>query len=281
MSSGVNGILPHQLIMTATPIPRTLAMTAYADLDCSIIDELPSGRKLVETSVISSLRRNDVIQRVQKACEDGRQAYWVCTLIEESDVFEAEAAEAIAKELRLVLPKLSIGLIHGRLKAGEKISIMEQFKSKKIHLLVATTVIEVGVDVSNASLMIIENSERLGLSQLHQLRGRVGRGSDQSYCVLLYNSNLSHKSKERLKIMRETSDGFELAERDLEMRGPGEILGARQTGDIQFRVANLMRDAHLIPRVKDVAQSILSNDPDAAQHLIDRWLNGKDQLAHA
>ena len=281
MSSGVNGILPHQLIMTATPIPRTLAMTAYADLDCSIIDELPSGRKLVETSVISSLRRNDVIQRVQKACEDGRQAYWVCTLIEESDVFEAEAAEAIAKELRLVLPKLSIGLIHGRLKAGEKISIMEQFKSKKIHLLVATTVIEVGVDVSNASLMIIENSERLGLSQLHQLRGRVGRGSDQSYCVLLYNSNLSHKSKERLKIMRETSDGFELAERDLEMRGPGEILGARQTGDIQFRVANLMRDAYLIPRVKDVAQSILSNDPDAAQHLIDRWLNGKDQLAHA
>ena len=281
MSSGANGILPHQLIMTATPIPRTLAMTAYADLDCSIIDELPSGRKLVETSVISSSRRNDVVQRVKKACEDGRQAYWVCTLIEESEVFEAEAAEAIAKELRIVLPKLSIGLIHGRLKAGEKISIMEQFKSKKIHLLVATTVIEVGVDVSNASLMIIENSERLGLSQLHQLRGRVGRGSDQSYCVLLYNSNLSHKSKERLKIMRETSDGFELAERDLEMRGPGEILGARQTGDIQFRVANLIRDAHLIPRVKDVAQSILNSNPDAAQQLIDRWLNGNDQLAHA
>ncbi len=281
MSSGANGILPHQLIMTATPIPRTLAMTAYADLDCSIIDELPSGRKLVETSVISSLRRNDVVQRVKKACEDGRQAYWVCTLIEESEVFEAEAAEAIAKELRIVLPKLSIGLIHGRLKAGEKISIMEQFKSKKIHLLVATTVIEVGVDVSNASLMIIENSERLGLSQLHQLRGRVGRGSDQSYCVLLYNSNLSHKSKERLKIMRETSDGFELAERDLEMRGPGEILGARQTGDIQFRVANLIRDAHLIPRVKDAAQSILNSNPDAAQQLIDRWLNGNDQLAHA
>jgi len=196
-------------------------------------------------------------------------------------VFEAEAAEAIAKELRIVLPKLSIGLIHGRLKAGEKISIMEQFKSKKIHLLVATTVIEVGVDVSNASLMIIENSERLGLSQLHQLRGRVGRGSDQSYCVLLYNSNLSHKSKERLKIMRETSDGFKLAERDLEMRGPGEILGARQTGDIQFRVANLIRDAHLIPRVKDAAQSILNSNPDAAQQLIDRWLNGNDQLAHA
>ena len=281
MSSGANGILPHQLIMTATPIPRTLAMTAYADLDCSIIDELPSGRKLVETSVISSLRRNEVVQRVKKACEDGRQAYWVCTLIEESEAFEAEAAEAIAKELRIVLPKLSIGLIHGRLKAGEKISIMEQFKSKKIHLLVATTVIEVGVDVSNASLMIIENSERLGLSQLHQLRGRVGRGSDQSYCVLLYNSNLSHKSKERLKIMRETSDGFELAERDLEMRGPGEILGARQTGDIQFRVANLIRDAHLIPRVKDVAQSILNSNPDAAQQLIDRWLNGNDQLAHA
>jgi ATP-dependent DNA helicase RecG len=281
ISSGVNGILPHQLIMTATPIPRTLAMTAYADLDCSIIDELPSGRKRVETSVISSLRRNDVVQRVKKACEDGRQAYWVCTLIEESDIFEAEAAEAIAKELRLILPKLSIGLIHGRLKPGEKISIMEQFKSKKIHLLVTTTVIEVGVDVSNASLMIIENSERLGLSQLHQLRGRVGRGSEQSYCVLLYNSNLSHKSKERLKIMRETSDGFQLAERDLEMRGPGEILGARQTGDIQFKVANLMRDAHLIPRVKDVAQSILSSDPDAAQQLIDRWLNGNDQLAHA
>ncbi|MAJ86832.1 MAG: ATP-dependent DNA helicase RecG [Cellvibrionales bacterium TMED148] len=280
-STGTDAIMPHQLIMTATPIPRTLAMTAYADLDCSVIDELPSGRKLVETSVISNLRRHDVIQRVKKACQEGRQAYWVCTLIEESNMFEAEAAEGIAKELRLLLPKLSVGLIHGRLKPREKISIMEEFKSKKINLLVATTVIEVGVDVTNASLMIIENAERLGLSQLHQLRGRVGRGSDQSHCVLLYNSNLSQNSKERLKIMRETSDGFEIAEKDLELRGPGEVLGARQTGDVQFRIADLKRDANLIPHVKDVAQSILKNDPDAAQQIIDRWLSGNDQLANA
>ena len=281
LSTDINAILPHQLIMTATPIPRTLAMTVYADLDCSTIDELPRGRKLVATSVISNLRRNDVIQRVKKACESGRQAYWVCTLIEESEMFEAEAAEVIATELKLILPKLSIGLIHGRLKPREKISIMEGFKSKKIDLLVATTVIEVGVDVSNASLMIIENAERLGLSQLHQLRGRIGRGSDQSHCVLLYNSNLSQNSRKRLTIMRETSDGFKIAERDLELRGPGEILGARQTGEIQFRIADLNRDAHMITRVKDVAQSILRNNPDAAQQIIDRWLSGNDQLANA
>ena len=218
--SGLSGPAPHQLIMTATPIPRTLAMSAYADLDCSVIDELPPGRTPVETVVLSNLRRNDVIARVRASCSSGRQAYWVCTLIEESEVLEAQAAEVTAGELQLMLPELSIGLIHGRLKPREKLEIMTAFKAGEINLLVATTVIEVGVDVPNASLMIIEDSARLGLSQLHQLRGRVGRGSLSSHCVLLYSPPISGNGSARLKIMRETNDGFKIAEKDLELRGP-------------------------------------------------------------
>src|SRR5690606_25726313 len=225
--------LPHQLIMTATPIPRTLAMSVYADLDYSVIDELPPGRTPVETVVISDQRRPQVIARVSEACRQKRQAYWVCTLIEESDVLEAQAAEATAEELREALPHLTVGLLHGRIKATEKEAIMNAFKAGEIDLLVATTVIEVGVDVPNASLMIIENPERLGLAQLHQLRGRVGRGSAASHCVLLYGSPLSRTAKARLQVMRDSNDGFVIAERDLEIRGPGEVLGTRQTGELQ------------------------------------------------
>ena len=247
--SNLRGPAPHQLIMTATPIPRTLAMSAYADLDCSVIDELPPGRMPVETVVLSNLRRNDVIARVRASCGTGRQAYWVCTLIEESDVLEAQAAEVTSAELQLMLPELSIGLVHGRLKPREKLEIMASFKAGEIDLLVATTVIEVGVDVPNASLMIIENSERLGLSQLHQLRGRVGRGSQSSHCVLLYSPPISGNGNARLKIMRETTDGFKIAEKDLELRGPGEVLGTRQTGDMQLHIADLQRDAHMLPHI--------------------------------
>jgi ATP-dependent DNA helicase RecG len=277
----VNGPAPHQLIMTATPIPRTLAMSAYADLDCSVIDELPPGRTPVETVVLSNLRRNDIIERVRLSCTQGRQAYWVCTLIEESDVLEAQAAEVTASELQLMLPGLEIGLIHGRLKPREKLEIMEAFKSGALNLLVATTVIEVGVDVPNASLMIIENAERLGLSQLHQLRGRVGRGSQSSHCVLLYSPPLSGNGSERLKTMRETNDGFKIAEKDLELRGPGEVLGTRQTGDMQLHIADLQRDAHMLPQVKHLAQTLLLNHPDLADQLIARWLGHSEQYAQA
>ncbi len=275
------GSTPHQLIMTATPIPRTLAMSAYADLDCSVIDELPPGRKPIETVVLNELRRNDVIERVRASCQDGRQAYWVCTLIEESDVLEAQAAEATAQELQLLLSELSIGLIHGRLKPKEKVQMMQAFKAGEINLLVATTVIEVGVDVPNASLMIIENSERLGLSQLHQLRGRVGRGSQSSHCVLLYSAPLSGNGAARLKIMRETNDGFKIAEKDLEIRGPGEVLGTRQTGDMQFRIADLQRDAHLLPEVKRMAIKLLHDYADNVDPLIGRWLGHSEQYGQA
>jgi|TARA_B110000902_G_scaffold75722_1_gene89830 ATP-dependent DNA helicase RecG len=275
------GSTPHQLIMTATPIPRTLAMSAYADLDCSVIDELPPGRKPIETVVLNELRRNDVIERVRASCQDGRQAYWVCTLIEESDVLEAQAAEATAQELQLLLSELSVGLIHGRLKPKEKVQMMQAFKSGEINLLVATTVIEVGVDVPNASLMIIENSERLGLSQLHQLRGRVGRGSQSSHCVLLYSAPLSGNGAARLKIMRETNDGFKIAEKDLEIRGPGEVLGTRQTGDMQFRIADLQRDAHLLPEVKRMAIKLLQDYADHVDPLIARWLGHSEQYGQA
>jgi len=267
--------------MTATPIPRTLAMSAYADLDCSVIDELPPGRKPIETVVLNDLRRNDVIERVRASCQDGRQAYWVCTLIEESDVLEAQAAEATAQELQLLLSELSIGLIHGRLKPKEKVQIMQAFKAGEINLLVATTVIEVGVDVPNASLMIIENSERLGLSQLHQLRGRVGRGSQSSHCVLLYSAPLSGNGAARLKIMRETNDGFKIAEKDLEIRGPGEVLGTRQTGDMQFRIADLQRDAHLLPEVKRMAMMLLQDYANNVDPLIGRWLGHSEQYGQA
>jgi ATP-dependent DNA helicase RecG len=275
------GSTPHQLIMTATPIPRTLAMSAYADLDCSVIDELPPGRKPIETVVLNELRRNDVIERVRASCQDGRQAYWVCTLIEESDVLEAQAAEATAQELQLLLSELSVGLIHGRLKPKEKVQIMQAFKAGEINLLVATTVIEVGVDVPNASLMIIENSERLGLSQLHQLRGRVGRGSQSSHCVLLYSAPLSGNGAARLKIMRETNDGFKIAEKDLEIRGPGEVLGTRQTGDMQFRIADLQRDAHLLPEVKRMAIKLLQEYAGNVDPLIGRWLGHSEQYGQA
>lgn len=268
---------PHQLIMTATPIPRTLAMSAYADLDCSIIDELPPGRTPVNTVMIANQRRNDVIQRVQNACNQGRQAYWVCTLIEESEALEAQAAEATADELRLMLPQLSIGLIHGRLKPREKERVMTAFKNGDTHVLVATTVIEVGVDVPNASLMIIENPERLGLAQLHQLRGRVGRGSTASHCVLLYSSPLSRQGIARLKVMRETCDGFKIAEQDLRLRGPGEVLGTRQTGEMGLRIADLQRDAHLLPRVRNGAQKLLNDYPQLIPQLIRRWLPGGER----
>jgi len=263
---------PHQLIMTATPIPRTLAMSAYADLDCSIIDELPPGRTPVTTVVISHQRRAEVIERVSAACEQGRQAYWVCTLIEESETLEAQAAEATAETLSALLTHLRIGLIHGRLKPAEKDAIMSAFKQGEIDLLVATTVIEVGVDVPNASLMIIENPERLGLAQLHQLRGRVGRGQAASHCVLLYQDPLSQQSKARLNVMRESNDGFVIAEQDLQLRGAGEVLGTRQTGDMQFRIADLQRDAHLLPDVKACALQLMAEYPARCQEIVSRWI---------
>lgn len=270
---------PHQLIMTATPIPRTLAMSAYADLDTSILDELPPGRTPINTVLVSDSRREEVVERVRAGCAEGRQAYWVCTLIEESEQLQAQAAEVTWASLCESLPELSIGLIHGRMKAAEKAEIMSAFKVGDLHLLVATTVIEVGVDVPNASLMIIENPERLGLAQLHQLRGRVGRGSAASHCVLLYHAPLSHLGRERLGIMRESTDGFEIAEKDLRLRGPGEVLGTRQTGLVQFRVADLVRDADLLPEVQTAAQQLMQSHPDRVQPLIDRWLSQGQQFA--
>jgi ATP-dependent DNA helicase RecG len=277
---GVDGnSVPHQLIMTATPIPRTLAMTAYADLDTSIIDELPPGRTPVTTAVVTDSRREEVIQRVQKACLQGRQAYWVCTLIEESEALQCQAAEVTAEKLTEQLSGIKVGLIHGRLKAAEKESIMQQFKNQQIDLLVATTVIEVGVDVPNASLMIIENPERLGLSQLHQLRGRVGRGSDASHCVLLYHSPLSRNGKQRLAVMRETNDGFKIAEKDLELRGPGEVLGTKQTGIAEFKIADLVRDQDLIPAVNEWAKKLIVEDVNASEGIIKRWIANSGRYA--
>lgn len=270
---------PHQLIMTATPIPRTLAMSAYADLDTSILDELPPGRTPINTVLVSDSRREEVIERVRAGCAEGRQAYWVCTLIEESEQLQAQAAEVTWQNLCEQLPELSIGLIHGRMKATEKAEIMQAFKDGDLHLLVATTVIEVGVDVPNASLMIIENPERLGLAQLHQLRGRVGRGSTASHCVLLYQAPLSALGRERLSIMRESSDGFVIAEKDLELRGPGEVLGTRQTGLVQFRVADLIRDADLLPQVQEAAALLAKRHPQQVSAIIDRWLAHGQQFA--
>ena len=275
---GVAGELcPHQLIMTATPIPRTLAMSAYADLDTSVLDELPPGRTPVNTVLVADSRRFEVVERVRAACAEGRQAYWVCTLIEESEELTCQAAESTYEELGSALGELRVGLIHGRMKPAEKAEIMAQFKAGELQLLVATTVIEVGVDVPNASLMIIENPERLGLAQLHQLRGRVGRGSAISHCVLLYHPPLSQIGRERLGIMRETNDGFIIAEKDLELRGPGEMLGTRQTGLLQFKVADLMRDADLLPAVRDAAQALVARWPDHVSPLLDRWLRHGQQ----
>jgi ATP-dependent DNA helicase RecG len=275
------GSSPHQLIMTATPIPRTLAMSSYADLDYSLIDELPKGRTPVETVVISHKRRNDVVERIRYACQQGRQAYWVCTLIEQSESLSAEAAEDTAEVLREQLAGIAIGLVHGKLKPNEKQEIMKDFKQGRIQLLVATTVIEVGVNVPNASLMIIENPERLGLAQLHQLRGRVGRGSIASHCVLLYGEALSQQGKARLQAMRETSDGFRIAEIDLELRGPGEVLGTRQTGDIAFKVADLQRDMALLPESLKKSRRLLQEHPKVAEQLIERWIGHSEQFAQA
>ncbi|MCW8993114.1 MAG: ATP-dependent DNA helicase RecG, partial [Gammaproteobacteria bacterium] len=269
------GIHPHQLIMTATPIPRTLAMTAYADLDLSIIDQLPPGRTPVETVALSDERREEVIARVASACAEGRQAYWVCTLIEESESLQCQAAEESAAKLAERLPQLRIGLVHGRMKATEKAQVMAAFKAGELHLLVATTVIEVGVDVPNASLMIIENAERLGLAQLHQLRGRVGRGSTKSSCVLMYHPPLSQLARERLAVMRETNDGFVIARKDLEIRGPGEVLGTRQTGMLQLKIADLQRDQMLLTAVAAAADPLLQRYPERVAPLIQRWLAGK------
>ncbi|WP_421868406.1 ATP-dependent DNA helicase RecG [Motiliproteus sp.] len=274
-----SGLVPHQLIMTATPIPRTLTMSAYADLDCSVIDELPPGRTPVNTVLIADERRADVVERVRAACREGRQAYWVCTLIEESEVLECQAAEVTAQELTEALPELRIGLVHGRMKATEKAAVMDAFKTRELDLLVATTVIEVGVDVPNASLMIIENPERLGLAQLHQLRGRVGRGSVASHCVLMYHKPLSQQGRERLQVMRETNDGFRIAEKDLELRGPGEVLGTRQTGMMQFRIADLERDADLLEGVKTAAAQIESL-PQNCDGIIRRWLAQGEQYGN-
>jgi ATP-dependent DNA helicase RecG len=273
--------VPHQLVMTATPIPRTLAMSAYADLDVSIIDEMPPGRTPVTTVAVSGERRGEVVERIRAACAEGRQAYWVCTLIEDSEEVEAQAAQSTFEQLTAALPELRLGLLHGRLKPAEKQAVMAQFKAGALQLLVATTVIEVGVDVPNASLMIIENAERLGLAQLHQLRGRVGRGAAASSCVLMYKPPLSTMARERLEVMRASTDGFLIAEKDLELRGPGELLGTRQTGLANFRVADLVRDAGLLPEVHRAAEALLAESPELADRVVERWVGGAARFAGA
>ncbi|MFT6125153.1 MAG: ATP-dependent DNA helicase RecG [Shewanella sp.] len=277
-----DGNYPHQLIMTATPIPRTLAMTAYADLDTSIIDELPPGRTPINTIALPDTRRDDVVERIRKGCvEDNRQAYWVCTLIEESEVLQCQAAEDTAVYLQEQLTELKIGLVHGRMKADEKQSVMQAFKKGELNLLVATTVIEVGVDVPNSSLMVIENPERLGLAQLHQLRGRVGRGKVASHCVLMYKSPLSKTATKRLAVLRESNDGFVIAQKDLEIRGPGEFLGTKQTGLADLKIADLLRDAHLIPEVQQHAYLIWKKYPQNAQAIIQRWMGEREHFTNA
>jgi len=266
------GVMPHQLIMTATPIPRTLAMTAYADLDISVIDELPPGRTPVVTVVMAEQRRHEVVERILLACRAGRQAYWVCPLIDESEELRYQAAEETAAALREALPELTVELVHGRQPAARKEATMAAFKANRVQLLVATTVIEVGVDVPNATLMVIENAERMGLAQLHQLRGRVGRGAAASTCVLLYRAPLSQLARARLHTIRETTDGFEIARRDLELRGPGELLGTRQTGLAQLRVADLARDTDLLPLVQKTAELMLRDYPDNITPLTARWI---------
>ncbi|MGY8561826.1 ATP-dependent DNA helicase RecG [Paracidovorax citrulli] len=273
--------VPHQLVMTATPIPRTLAMSEYADLDVSAIDELPPGRTPVQTVALNNDRRPELIERIALACREGRQVYWVCTLIEENDELDATPAQATYESLQALLPGVRVGLVHGRLKASEKLATMVAFKAGQIDLLVATTVIEVGVDVPNASLMVIENAERLGLAQLHQLRGRVGRGSAVSRCVLLYQARLSAMARERLETMRQTNDGFVIAEKDLELRGPGELLGTRQTGLAGFRMADLVRDADLLPGVHALAERLLEEAPTVADRVVERWIGSAVRYAGA
>ena len=274
---GRDGRQPHQLIMTATPIPRTLAMTAYADLDVSVIDELPPGRTPVKTVVLADARRDEVVMRIRTACLEGRQAYWVCPLIDESEEMPYQAAEETAAALAAALPEVPVGLVHGRMTPASKELMMRRFKDGEIKLLVATTVIEVGVDVSNATLMVIENAERMGLAQLHQLRGRVGRGHHASSCLLLYRPPLSLLARERLAVMRDTSDGFAVARRDLELRGPGELMGTRQTGLAQMRVADLLRDADLLPRVQIAAEALLRDWASNVEPLVRRWVGHAEQ----
>ena len=273
------GQYPHQLIMTATPIPRTLAMTAYADLDYSIIDELPPGRQAITTVALANTRRPEIIDRIREACQQGRQAYWVCTLIEESESLQCEAAEDTWQHLQETLTGLNVGLVHGRMASDEKEAVMKQFKQGDLHLLVATTVIEVGVDVPNASLMVIENAERLGLAQLHQLRGRVGRGTQASSCVLMYQQPLSKNGRKRIDTLRKTTDGFEIAQVDLELRGPGEVLGTKQTGDMQLRIADLLRDKAILPKVQQAADQITRDYPEIIEPLIDRWMRDTEAYA--
>jgi len=270
---------PHQLVMTATPIPRTLAMLNYSDLDISIIDELPPGRKPVTTRVIPNERRAEIIAKIKHWTANQHQTYWVCTLIEESETLQCEAAEKTAEHLKESLPNVRIGLVHGRMKTVEKEAIMHAFKNHELDLLVATTVIEVGVDVPNASLMIIENAERLGLYQLHQLRGRVGRGEQQSYCLLVYQPPLSDTGRQRLGILRESNDGFIIAEKDLQLRGPGDVMGTRQTGQMQLKIANLHRDTDLLDKVQETAQLMMTHYPETIQPLIERWLGHRHQYA--
>ena len=275
------GTVPHQLVMTATPIPRTLAMAAYSDLDVSAIDELPPGRTPVHTIVISAERRPELVERIRVACAEGRQAYWVCTLIDESDEVVATAAQNTFEALSALLPELRIGLVHGRMKAADKQAAMRAFKQGETGLLVATTVIEVGVDVPNASLMVIENAERLGLAQLHQLRGRVGRGAAASRCVLMYQPPLSAMARQRLETMRQTNDGFVIDEKDLELRGPGELLGTRQTGLASFRVADLARDASLLPHIQAFGEQLLQQSPELADRIVARWIGSAVRYAAA
>lgn len=279
-NKGVDHLTPHQLVMTATPIPRTLAMSAYGDLDTSVIDELPPGRTPIQTVTIPLDRREEVLDRIANNCKDGKQAYWVCTLVEQSETLDAQAAQATYEEILSRFPELKVGLVHGKMKADEKQAVMAAFKANELQLLIATTVIEVGVDVPNASIMVIENAERLGLSQLHQLRGRVGRGAQASFCVLLYKHPLSQNGQERLSILRESNDGFVIAEKDLELRGPGELLGTKQTGDMNFRVAKLERDDHLLTQAHYVAGQMLSDYPEQADALLRRWLPEAPRYAY-
>ncbi|MCL4116712.1 UNVERIFIED_CONTAM: hypothetical protein GTU68_035389 [Idotea baltica] len=278
---GTHNLLhPHQLIMTATPIPRTLIMSVYANLDTSNLDELPPNRTPVKTALIADNRREEVIERIHNACKSGRQAYWVCTLIEESEELSSQAAITTSEYLSQRLHPLVVGLVHGKMKAAEKAQVIRLFKQGEIQLLVATTVIEVGVDVPNASLMIIENPERLGLAQLHQLRGRVGRGRIESHCVLLYHSPLSKVASERLNIMRQTHDAFVISEKDLELRGPGEVLGTKQTGLVQFKVADLNRDAYLLPEIQSVSLFIQKEHMKSAELLINRWISQQSEYSY-